>query len=37
MLAPLEQSVVDKLKAGSAPSEEEVCLMLKEMIASPEA
>jgi len=37
MLAALEQSVVNKLKAGGAPSEEEICLMLKEMIASPEA
>lgn len=34
---PLEQSVQEKLKAGGAPSEEEICQMLKEMIASPEA
>jgi len=34
---PLEDSVEAKLKAGGAPSDEEINQMLKEMIASPEA
>lgn len=37
MLTELEQSVEKQLKAGGAPSEEEICQMLKLMIASPEA
>jgi hypothetical protein len=36
-LQPLEESVLAKLKAGGAPSEEEICQMLKEMVISPEA
>lgn len=36
-LQPLEESVVEQLKAGGAPSENEICQMLTAMIASPEA
>jgi hypothetical protein len=37
MLNELETEVSTLLKAGGAPSEEQICMMLKEMIASPEA
>lgn len=37
VLTPLERAVADKLKAGGCPSEDEICSMLKDMIASPEA
>jgi len=36
-LKPLEEKVLNKLKAGGAPDEDEICEMLKELVASPEA
>lgn len=36
-LQPLEESVINQLKAGGAPSEAEICQMMAEMIASPDA
>lgn len=36
-LEPLEESVVNALKAGDCPTEIQICEMLKQMIASPEA
>lgn len=36
-LQPLEESVLDALKSGSAPTSDQVDQMLKELTASPEA